>query len=185
MCVSRERFSHDPLNSLLNRMDAIHIPRLTQLPEQTQTIEFKTLLKDLKTLTPVQGHLTIAHRGNFLEVSANAETIITLTCHRCLQQFNHRLAIEASELIWLDEAAEQLDELPLDRDLSMDDLVETLSPNGYFDPNTWLYEQLSLEIPQRQLCEQSCTGIEVSDEIRNPGIDQRWASLQALKSQLN
>ncbi|HTL88964.1 MAG TPA: YceD family protein [Leptolyngbya sp.] len=166
-------------------MDAIHIPRLTQTPGQNQTIEFKTFLKDLKTLTPVQGQLTLSHRGNFLEVSARAETIVTLTCHRCLQQFNYRLEIAPSELIWLDETADQLDELPLDRDLSMDDLVETLSPNGYFDPETWLYEQLSLEIPQRQLCEQSCTGIEVADEIKNPGIDQRWASLQSLKGRLS
>jgi uncharacterized protein len=166
-------------------MEAIHIPRLTQCPEQTQKIEFKTLLKDLKTLTPVQGLLKVSHRGNFLEVSAKAETIVTLTCHRCLQQFNHRLAIEPSELIWLDDKADQLEELPLDQDLSMDDLVETLPPNGYFDPETWLYEQLSLEIPQRQLCEQDCAGIEVADDLKNPGIDQRWASLQALKSQLN
>ncbi|MBW4439827.1 MAG: DUF177 domain-containing protein [Plectolyngbya sp. WJT66-NPBG17] len=166
-------------------MEAIHIPHLTQCPERTKTIEFKTLLKDLKTLTPVQGWIKITHQGNFLEISANAETIVTLTCHRCLQQFNHRLEIEPSELIWLDETAEQLDELPLDRDLSMDDLVEALSPNGYFNPEAWLYEQLSLEIPQRQLCEQDCGGIEVADDIKNPGIDQRWAALQALKGRFN
>ncbi|MER3434295.1 MAG: metal-binding protein [Leptolyngbya sp. ERB_1_1] len=166
-------------------MDAIHIPRLLQFPEHSKTIEFKTLLKDLKTLTPVQGWLKITHQGNFLEISAKAETIVTLTCHRCLQQFNHRLAIAPSELIWLDEAADQVDELPLDRDLSMDDLVETLPPHGYFDPATWLFEQLSLEIPQRQLCEQDCVGIEVSDDIKSPGVDQRWAALQALKGHLN
>lgn len=166
-------------------MEAIHIPRLIQCPEQTKTIEFKTFLKDLQTLTPVQGWIKITHQGNFLEISAKAETIVTLTCHRCLQQFNHRLAIAPSEMIWLDETADQLDELPLDKDLSMDDLVETLSPNGYFDPETWLYEQLSLEIPQRQLCEQDCPGIEVADEIKNPGIDSRWAALQSLKGHLN
>ncbi|BAU12960.1 hypothetical protein LEP3755_34960 [Leptolyngbya sp. NIES-3755] len=166
-------------------MEAIHIPRLIQYPEHTKTIEFKTLLKDLKTLTPVQGWIKITHQGNFLEISAKAEAIVTLTCHRCLQQFNHRLAIEPSEMIWLDENADQLDELPLDKELSMDDLVETLSPNGYFAPETWLYEQLSLEIPQRQLCEQDCPGIEVADEIKNPGIDSRWAALQAFKGHLN
>lgn len=166
-------------------MDAIYIPRLTNAPERTQTIEFKTFVKNLKTLTPVQGWLKITHQGNFLEVSAKAETIVTLTCHRCLQQFNHRLTIEPSELIWLDETADQLDELPLDRDLSMEDLVETLPPNGYFEPESWLYEQLSLEIPQRQLCEQDCGGIEVSEEVLKPGVDQRWASLEALKGRLS
>lgn len=165
-------------------MEAIFIPRLTKAPERTETIEFKVFLKDLATLTPVQGWLKVTHQGNYLEVSAQAETIITLTCHRCLQQFNYKLAIAPSELIWLNETPET-DVLPFDQDLTLDDLVENLSPNGYFEPDTWLYEQLSLEIPQRQLCDQNCAGIEIADEIKNPGIDQRWASLQSLKNQLN
>lgn len=164
-------------------MEAIYIPRLTQAPERTETIEFKEFLDNLETLTPVQGSLKITHQGNYLEVSAQAETIVTLTCHRCLQQFNHRLSVSASELIWLTEQEEQLEEIPLDRDLSMDDLVETLQPNGYFKPSTWLYEQLCLEIPQRQLCDQQCAGIELNADTK-PTVDRRWASLEALKGQL-
>lgn len=166
-------------------MEAIHIPRLTRAPERTETIEFKEFLKDLDTLTPVQGWIKITHQGNYLEVSAQAETIVTLMCHRCLQQFNYRLSIAPSEMIWLDDHADQLDELPLDRDLSMEDLVETLPPNGYFEPDTWLYEQLSLEIPQRQLCDQECAGIDVSDSLSDQMVDRRWASLDALKRHLN
>ncbi|MGV0025866.1 YceD family protein [Phormidesmis priestleyi] len=164
-------------------MEAIYIPRLTQAPERSETIEFKEILPNLPTLTPVQGVLKVTHQGNYLEVSAQAETIVTLMCHRCLQQFNHRLSVSASEMLWLTEKAEQVEELPLDRDLSMEDLIETLPPNGYFEPSAWLYEQLCLEIPQRQICDQDCKGIEVQADSK-PAIDQRWASLESLKGQL-
>ncbi|MBW4541048.1 MAG: DUF177 domain-containing protein [Myxacorys chilensis ATA2-1-KO14] len=164
-------------------MKAIHIPRLTHAPERTETLEFKEPIKGLETLTPVQGTITITHQGNYLEVSAQAEAIVTLTCHRCLQQFNYRLSVSPSEMIWLNDAADPTEELPLDRDLTLDDLMESLPPNGYFDPEKWLYEQLCLEIPQRQLCSQSCQGIEVED--KNAHItDRRWASLNALKGHL-
>lgn len=165
-------------------MKAIYIPQLAQAHERTQTIEFKENLQGIETLTPVQGSLKVTHQGTYLEVSAQADTIVTLTCHRCLQQFNHRLSIAASELIWLSDSADESGILPFDQDLSVDDLVESLPPDGDFEPTAWLYEQLCLAIPQKQLCDQQCTGIKVSDAVLDPGVDRRWASLEALKGQL-
>lgn len=166
-------------------MEAIYIPQLTKALAQTEVIQVEEFLPNLETLTPIRGRIQVTHRGNFLEVSAQAETIITLTCHRCLQQYNHRLAINTSEIIWLDEA-EQPDNLPLEREVAVEDLIETLSAQGYFYPNEWLYEQLCLEIPQRQLCDQQCAGIQTAapPPASEESIDRRWASLEALKKQL-
>jgi uncharacterized protein len=167
-------------------MDAIYIPRLARAPQQTEVIDFNQTIAGLETLTPVHGQLTVIHQGRYLELSAKADTIITLTCHRCLQQYNYRLAIAPTELIWLDESADQAAVLPLDRDIALEDLVETLSPQGYFEPEKWLYEQLCLEIPQQQLCDQTCAGIPISDAASSqPQIDRRWASLESLKHQLS
>lgn len=167
-------------------MEPIYIPRLTRAPEQTETIQFSEAIADLETLTPVQGISKVTHRGSFLEVSAQAETIITLTCDRCLQQYNYRLSIKSSELIWLDESVDEVSPILLDQDLEADDLVETLSPQGYFDVETWLYEQLCLEIPQRKLCDTQCQGIEVpQSEPSQPVVDRRWAGLEAFRSQLS
>ena len=166
-------------------MDAIYIPQLTKAPQQTEVLDFNEAIPGLETLTPVQGQLRVTHQGSYLEVSANAETIVTLVCHRCLQQYNYRLSIAPSELIWLNETADLAEALPLDRDIDLEDLVETLPPKGYFEPATWLYEQLCLELPQRQLCDQACTGIELSGtNAPAPSIDRRWASLESLKNQL-
>jgi uncharacterized protein len=172
-------------------MEAIYIPQLAKAPNQTETIEFQEHLPGLETLTPVQGQLRISHRGNYIEIAAQAETIITLTCDRCLQRYNHRLVINTSELIWLEEGANDPNAYPLEREIALEDLVETLPPNGYFDPAEWLYEQLCLEIPQRQLCDQQCEGIQLNDMQPNAAQprasigDRRWASLEALRNQLS
>lgn len=166
-------------------MEAIYIPHLTKAPEQTEVIQVHEFLPNLETLTLIRGRIRVTHRGNFLEVSARAETIITLTCHRCLQQYNHRLAVATSEIIWLDETADQPDDGPLEREVALEDLLETLSPQGYFHPDEWLYEQLCLEIPQRQLCDQNCAGIQTATTGGFEQLtDKRWASLEALKKQL-
>lgn len=163
-------------------MDVIHILHLAQMPDQTETVEVQEYLPNLETLTPVQGRLTVSYRDSYLDVRGTVETIVTLTCDRCLQNYNHRLSIDASELIWLDSTAEAL--YPLEREVSLDELVETLPPDGFFDPGQWLYDHLCLEVPHRKLCDQDCAGIPVE---HNSGIslsDRRWASLESLKNQL-
>jgi len=169
-------------------MEAIYIPQLTKAPERTEVVEVEDFLPGLETLTPVRGQVKVQHHGNYLEVAGQAEAIITLTCHRCLQQYNHRLMIDTSELIWLDETANQPYEGPLEREVAVEDLIETLSPQGYFYPSEWLYEQLCLELPQRQLCEAECAGIPADKPTVNKtpekAVDRRWASLEALKKQI-
>ncbi|MBD0302670.1 MAG: DUF177 domain-containing protein, partial [Tolypothrix sp. T3-bin4] len=140
-------------------MDAIYIPQLTKAPERTEEIQVEEFLPGLETLTPVRGNMRVQHLGNYLQVSAQAEAIITCTCNRCLQNYNHRLQLDTKEIIWLDEAANQTEDLPLEREVPMEDLLETLSPEGYFYPSEWLYEQMCLAIPQRQLCNKKCPGI--------------------------
>jgi len=165
-------------------MEAIYIPGLLKRPEHTDVIEVNEFLTDLETLTPVRGRLQVTHKGNYLEVWAKAETIITLTCNRCLKQYNHRLTVDTSELVWLDESADQPDDGPLERETPLEDLVESLPPQGYFQPDTWLYEQLCLAIPPRQLCDQQCPGIQINDEGSASPTDRRWDALEALKRQL-
>ncbi|BAY25778.1 hypothetical protein NIES2100_55860 [Calothrix sp. NIES-2100] len=167
-------------------MDAIFIPQLTKAPERTEEIQVKDFLPGLETLTPVRGVILVQHHGNYLEVSGQAEAIITCTCNRCLQQYNQRLAIDTKEVIWLDATANQSQDLPLEREVAVEDLLESLPPDGYFYPSEWLYEQMCLAMPQRQLCDRNCPGIlnRSADSSSENSVDKRWASLEALKKQL-
>jgi uncharacterized protein len=163
-------------------MEPIYIPHLLKAPKQTQVIEIQDFIPELETLTPVKGQMRVTHHGNYLEVAAKAEAIATLTCHRCLQQYNHRLVVKTSELIWLDPAANEPYTGAIEREIALEELTEMLPPDGCFDPGEWLYQQMCLAIPLRQLCDSQCQGIELNQsQDLETTIDRRWASLEAIK----
>ena len=80
------------------------------------------------------------------------------------------------------------EETAIELEVAFEDLVETLQPTGHFDPGEWLYQQLCLAMPQRQLCDSLCQGIQLSpqpEEPSEPSSDRRWASLESLKNHLS
>ena len=166
-------------------MEAIYIPHLLKAPKRQAEIIVDDQIAGLNTLTPVKGTINVRHGGNFLEISSQAETIITLTCDRCLQHYNNRLTINTSELIWLESELENVQDIPLEREVSVEDLSETLPPNGHFEPETWLFEQLSLALPLRKVCGNNCPGAAQTSLNVQSQLDSRWSSLAALKEQLN
>jgi uncharacterized protein len=169
-------------------METVYIPHLLQQPAKTLSIDIEAHLPGLDTLTPVRGQVTLTHEHTYLAVKGRAETIVTLTCHRCLQNYNHRVVIAPEELIWLENDPDPAT-LPLEREVGVDDLIETLPPHGHFDPATWLYEQICLALPQRQICDSACPGIQVPTSpepvVDAPPVDSRWSVLTQLQQQLN
>lgn len=166
-------------------MEAIYIPHLLKAPKRKAEIIVDDAIADLDTLVPVKGKVVVRHGGNFLEVTSQAETITTLVCDRCLQHYNHRLAIDTSELIWLESELENVEDIPTEREVSLEDLSETLPPNGHFDPEAWLFEQLSLALPLRKVCGDNCPGTTTQATSDEYHVDRRWSSLAALKEQLS
>ena len=166
--------------------EPISIPHLLHRLGGCEQIEFKTILPELTSLTPVQAELQVTHKDSYLEITGKAETIVTLTCDRCLAQYNHRLSVDTTELLWFSEGGEEgKAEIPFEQDLEIDEMVETISKDGLFDPSEWVYQQLCLEMPYKNVCGDACEGIpKVSLENAQPEGDRRWAALAALKGQL-
>ncbi|OIP78397.1 MAG: metal-binding protein [Oscillatoriales cyanobacterium CG2_30_44_21] len=161
-------------------MEKLYIPQIAKAVEATETFDFKEFVEGLATLTPVQGVMSVRHVGSFLEVSVKASTIMTLTCDRTLVQFNYRLAINNSEMIWLAEPLPE-SEYPREREVESGDLVESLSPNGYFDPSSWLYEQLILAIPYPKIAPDA-PALDLKDQQQgDTPIDKRWSALSSLQ----
>ena len=171
-------------------MDSIHIPQLLTHHDRSQTLAVEEFLDGLPTLTPVKGRIAIKHQGNYLDLSTQAAAIVTLTCDRCLQNYNYRLQTTASECIWLQDRAASLAKSPIEEEIAYEDLVETLPAQGHFNPSDWLYQQLCLELPLHQHCGQTCPGIPLSASepestaVETAPIDSRWASLAALRDRL-
>ena len=162
-------------------MRSIHIPQLLNAPNKTITIDVSEHLPDLETLTPVKGEVSVTHQGTYLDIQGKAAAIMTLECDRCLQSYNTRIQVDTSEIVWLEDPV-SVD--ALEKEVELEDLVESLPPQGYFKPDEWLYEQMCLAIPQKQICSADCQGIEITS---NPPaiVDDRWAALSSLKQQLS
>ena len=167
-------------------MKVIYIPQLLKASDQKIEITLDESLENIKTLTPIRGTMTIRHGGTFLEIKVNAYTITTLTCDRCLQQYNNRLSLDTTEIIWLDKNSNNFDDLPLEREIHLEDLSESLPIDGHFEAQKWLYEQIYLSLPLRKVCGENCGGVpSLSQEGTPTLIDSRWASLASLKQQLS
>ncbi|MBD2481365.1 DUF177 domain-containing protein [Planktothrix sp. FACHB-1365] len=165
-------------------MDSIYIPHLLRTQNRSLEFEFQEFFPDLETLTPVRGRMRVSHKTTYLEVVVQAETIVTLTCDRCLKQYNHRLKVDTSELIWLDVSADQLDTSSGEVEILLDEPVESLHPQGDFLAGDWLYQQLCLALPLRQLCDGPCEPPKPAAIEPQSLVDGRWAALQALKQNL-
>ena len=148
-------------------------------------------ISGLDSLTPVRGHLTARHHSGVLEVDGEVETIVTLRCDRCLNHFNQALRAEAHELLELAGASADhtaasglphpsrpLD--PTELTPAGDDLDDRLDPEGVFDPERWLFEQLSLRLPLVNRCGADCPGPATWSSDGSDG-DPRWAALRYLK----
>ena len=150
--------------------------------------EFEGQLEELPSLTPVRGTIRAEHRGNILEVSGSAQTIVCLSCDRCLKHFNRELSTATNELIWLGDREDEAEmaEEGLDAS-SVDGLVECLDPRGLFEPERWVFEQLSLQMPAVNFCGDGCPGMpqSVNQELTasvTPSADPRWEALLSLRS---
>ncbi len=164
------------------KIEKIYIPQLLKISEKKQKIILDDQISGLKTLTPIRGYLDIAHKGTFLNLELKVDTILTFTCDRCLQSYNHRLQVNTSEIIWLNNNLEDELNAPLERQIAEQDLYETLSPNGYFAVEEWIYQQLSLAMPLRKLCSSNCQAPIKKEENQEHLIDNRWSALASLKS---
>jgi len=166
--------------SLTPSLRPVPVAELRLLPDGRRwTVEQR--LQDLQSLEAVTGWLHVWHHGNQLRVCGQASTRVERPCDRCLQPVAVPLVAEVEEWIGLEgdgDAAEGATEIVLDggHDLPLD----TLDPQGSFDPERWLFEQLSLVQPLRCLCRTDCPGL-LPDAASAEPIDPRWRALQDLR----
>jgi len=130
-------------------------------------------LAGLHQAGPVQGELSLRHLGDGVEVGARVHTELACTCDRCLRPFTTTLRAEAEERLPFHPPADGLAPLP-------EALEERLDPSGSFDPEHWLFEQISLRLPLVNRCGPDCPG-PATWSSSPAAADPRWAALARLQ----
>ncbi|MEB3333819.1 MAG: YceD family protein [Cyanobacteriota bacterium] len=154
----------------------VPIQELRALPEGKHW-QVDQPIADFSTLTPVRGELRIVHHGTAIEVSATVDTIVTLPCARCLQDYNAAIQADLRELLQFNDNPSRHPEGSAER--LRDDLEEHIDPRGSFDPERWLFEHLSLRLPLVNRCGDDCPGPPRWSSAPTPA-DPRWAALRRL-----
>jgi uncharacterized protein len=158
----------------------IYLPHLASRKPPVLTVDIEENFPSLSSLTPVRGQVTVSHRGSFLEIKGHAQTITSLTCHRCLCQYNHRLEADIDEIVWLKEVDKAGED-------ELEDLDEHLTEDGTLEVHDLVYQHLSLNLPFQNICTPNCIGILPAQtdalEGSDPSdrLDQRWEALKKLK----
>ena len=145
--------------------------------EAPRSWQFEQPINGLETQSPVRGTLQVQLEGPLLRVAGHAETTVELRCDRCLQTYAHRLVAQASECIALGTGQADLAEA---LDFDAEGVSEQIDAAGSFEPEQWIYEQLSLQLPLVNRCGEQCPG-PASWGTAEPAVDPRWAALNRLR----
>ena len=154
----------------------VPIQELTSL-EQGLHWQVNQMVDGLESIEPVVGQLHASLQGPVIAVSGEARTAVTLCCDRCLRPFAHALAFKAEERIGLGGSADDIAEA---LEFDAEGMAEQLDPQGSFDPERWIYEQLTLQLPVVNRCGSSCPG-PLSWGHGETITDPRWAGLKRLQ----
>ena len=150
-------------------------------------------LDQMPSLTPIRGEISAKHLGNKLKLTGKIHTIVNLHCDRCLNQFNQKLIFDSEELICISPSGKESPPSRRTNDIyDRDCLLEYLSPFESFDPESWIFEQLSLQMPMLKICGDDCPG---PSKLQTPlpktnqnshsqfsgSMDPRWEVLKKLR----
>ena len=130
----------------------------------------------LESQGPVVGQLRAWPEGPLLRLEGELQASVSLRCDRCLQTYAQPLRARVSERLAVGGSDQDLAQA---LDFDAEGVSEQLDPDGNFDPQQWVYEQLSLQLPLVNRCGADCPG-PASWGTADPLPDPRWAALRSL-----
>lgn len=173
----------------------ISIDELRSLPQQRVNLSFKESIADLDTVKPVLGDLTLFAQPSGIRLFGQVQTLLKLTCHRCLGPYFLNLSVPLEEC-FLEErpVSDPSIHQPKERELTAADFVEYLPEDGILDITDIVYQAVTLAIPATSLCGEECPGpafpspaggnsslvIDKEVETTTDRIDPRWKNLKSL-----
>ncbi len=171
----------------------ISIDELRNLPQQRLHISFREEIEGLSAVKPVLGELTVSASSLGMRLIGTVQTLLKLTCHRCLRPYFLNLSVPIEE-DFVESHITGDSELPRERELLPRDFTEELSEDGVLDITDVVYQAVTLATPVSCFCGESCPGPAFPGGEAESGslaggkdagnrdkpIDPRWKNLKTL-----
>jgi uncharacterized protein len=151
-------------------------------------LSFREALAVADAVKPVVGDLTLTLGSWGVQVSGRVQTLLKLTCGRCLRAYFQSLNVVIDE-----QLVHQVEDRAgrRDRELLKDDFVEPIPINGMLDIGDIVYQAVTLASPTFCLCGEECPGPPlpdgagdgaslVRDKQDDSKLDPRWKNLKTL-----
>jgi uncharacterized protein len=104
--------------------------------------------EDITLTQPVSGSVQIMRAVDGLTARGNLQTTAELECHRCLRTFEQALKFPLSA---------EFRETPQDDEFSIDG-------DGQIDLSEAIRQEILVHLPQQQLCQEDCKGIQLKQK---------------------
>lgn len=174
----------------------ISIDELRAQPQQRLNLNFKESIEGLNAVKPVLGDLVAAAHLTSIHVSGNVQTLLKLTCHRCLGPYFLNINLALDENILETPPEDWSAAASKEKELTAIDFVEYLAEDGTLDITDLVYQAVTLATPVTCLCGEDCPGpafpdrdghsssLNSSNQVQNETdqIDPRWKNLKSLFS---
>ncbi|MBF0592862.1 MAG: DUF177 domain-containing protein [Nitrospirae bacterium] len=132
------------------------IVRLKDIKDEGLVVELNmgVSLDTAKVKGPVRGNLSVDKSGDSVLINGTARLEMTLTCSRCLREFDSDLevAINLTYMPWQDDDLEE-------RDLQETDMDIGFYTNDEIDIHQLVTEQILLNMPMKIVCRDTCMGL--------------------------
>lgn len=175
----------------------ISIDELRALPQQKLNLSFRENIDDLNAVKPVLGELTVSAGATGIKLFGTVQTLLKLTCHRCLRPYFLNLSVPVEESFIehrRQDDFERSGKISREKELTAQDFIEELPEDGVLDITDLVYQAVTLATPVSCLCGDSCPGPAFPDAESLSGsladtkddkesqekIDPRWKNLKTL-----
>ncbi len=164
------------------------------MPQQKLNLSFRESIDGLEAVKPVLGELQINANSTGARISGNLQTLLKLTCHRCLRPYFLNINLQLDENFTEYTEERDSERVPRDRELLADDFVEQLPEDGMLDITDLVYQAVTLATPVSCLCGEDCPGpafphpeaksgslaADKDSKSSDHRIDPRWKNLKTL-----
>lgn len=174
----------------------ISLEELRALPQSRLEIDFKETLEGTQAVKPVVGDLTVTASSTGMKLSGRVQTLLKLSCDRCLRPYFQSLTVDIDERFQVSGFGEfdNSKTTQRERELSRNDFFETLPPDNTLDISDVVYQAVTLATPTVCSCGDQCPGpamptksgkkasLNHGKEARKAEnkIDPRWENLKSL-----